>query len=109
MFGHSDKQETIRKLTQTEIQGFPRSKKDLTIHQIVDQIRKEDEAFKRKEDEKRKQKEREKSSEAAKITAINRHSPSKSQTDGPKHQNRMSNLVSLEEEKTDLDPSPASP
>lgn len=39
MFGHADNKKYVTEMTFTPIQGFPRSKKDQTIHEIVREIR----------------------------------------------------------------------
>jgi preprotein translocase subunit Sec63 len=39
MFGHAENKKLITDMTYSPIQGFPRSKKDQTIHEIVREIR----------------------------------------------------------------------
>jgi hypothetical protein len=39
MFGHADNKKLLSEMTYSPIQGFPRSKKDQTIHEIIREIR----------------------------------------------------------------------
>jgi hypothetical protein len=43
MFGHQDNKKILREMTYSEIQGFPKDKKNQSIHDIVREIQIEDE------------------------------------------------------------------
>ena len=41
MFGYKDDKVKMRQMTHTEIQGFPKDKKDQSIYDILNEIREE--------------------------------------------------------------------